>query len=299
MFSIIIPSYNRANHLPKAIESVLAQSFTDWELIIVDDGSTDNTREIVASYNDPRIKYIYQENAERSAARNNGVRNAKGEWICFLDSDDTFCEDHLASIYEWIQRNNSIPRLICTGLLKDNNGLKTKKPLLTISENMIKEISSKFLIPTQVCVHKSILEKNKFDIRFNLWEDTHLWMRIASNYPIAQIENYTCIQYIHEESTVVQGMKKVNLQDVNKYIAAINDLSMNHSNSFLGKLDDSFYKDYRDSKYRMYLYQARQNKQFLVSCHIWLKGLFNKPSFYLISEFPKIFINKLGFGIHE
>ena len=86
-FSIIIPTYNRAAFLPKAIESVLAQTYTDWELIVVDDGSTDNTREVVAQYNDERIIYIYQENAERSAARNNGISQAKGDFICFMDSD--------------------------------------------------------------------------------------------------------------------------------------------------------------------------------------------------------------------
>lgn len=67
-FSIIIPTYNRAAFLPKAIESVLAQTYTDWELIIVDDGSTDNTKEVISQYSDGRIIYIYQQNAERSAA---------------------------------------------------------------------------------------------------------------------------------------------------------------------------------------------------------------------------------------
>ena len=77
-FSIIIPTYNRAAFLPKAIESVLAQTCTDWELIVVDDGSIDNTREVVAQYNDKRITYIYQQNAERSAARNNGIQAYTG-----------------------------------------------------------------------------------------------------------------------------------------------------------------------------------------------------------------------------
>lgn len=88
-FSVIIPTYNRASMLPKAIESVLAQTYPNWELIIVDDGSTDNTKELVANFieKDGRIKYIYQENAERSAARNNGIKNAKGEYICFLEQN--------------------------------------------------------------------------------------------------------------------------------------------------------------------------------------------------------------------
>ncbi|HPY82753.1 MAG TPA: glycosyltransferase family A protein, partial [Bacteroidales bacterium] len=76
LFSIIIPTYNRAHILPRTIASVLAQTYSNWECIIVDDGSTDSTKDLIASYSDTRIKYVYQHNAERSAARNNGIRNA-------------------------------------------------------------------------------------------------------------------------------------------------------------------------------------------------------------------------------
>ena len=79
LFSIIIPIYNKAKFLPKAIESVINQTFEDWELKIVDDGSTDKTSDVVKQYPDNRIRYIYQENSERSAARNNGIKHAKGK----------------------------------------------------------------------------------------------------------------------------------------------------------------------------------------------------------------------------
>ena len=140
MFSIIIPSYNRANHLPKAIESVLAQSFTDWELIIVDDGSTDNTSDVVASYNDPRIKYIYQENAERSAARNNGIRNANGEWICFLDSDDVYLNQHLA-VFEKAIHESANPRFLLSGCIREEAGVGNLYPLIAAILMPINSIS--------------------------------------------------------------------------------------------------------------------------------------------------------------
>jgi glycosyltransferase involved in cell wall biosynthesis len=91
-FSIIIPSYNRAALIIETLNSVCSQTFQNWECIVVDDGSTDTTRDVIEalSIQDDRIRYIYQDNAERSNARNNGIRNAKGEWICFLDSDDAF-----------------------------------------------------------------------------------------------------------------------------------------------------------------------------------------------------------------
>ena len=97
-FSVIIPTYNRAKLVCEAIESVFNQTFKDFELLIVDDGSTDNTKEVLKPYlSDPRVKYIYQENKKRAVARNNGIRNSKSEWIAFLDSDDLWIEDHLES----------------------------------------------------------------------------------------------------------------------------------------------------------------------------------------------------------
>ena len=96
-FSIIIPTYNRAHVIMRPIDSVLRQTFEDWELIIVDDGSTDDTKSIIESYHDNRIRYVWQENQERSAARNHGIALAKGEWICFLDSDDDYYPNHLAN----------------------------------------------------------------------------------------------------------------------------------------------------------------------------------------------------------
>ena len=96
MFSIVLPTFNRAKFIKNAINSVISQSFGDWELIIVDDGSTDNTKEIVKSFNDPRINYIYQKNSERSTARNRGIKESKANWICFLDSDDIFPDNRLS-----------------------------------------------------------------------------------------------------------------------------------------------------------------------------------------------------------
>ena len=104
-FSIIIPAFNRAHLISKAIDSVIAQTFEDWELIIVDDGSTDNTKDLICNYQekDSRINYIFQKNAERSAARNNGIANAKGEYICFLDSDDYWCDKQKLQMQHLLQ----------------------------------------------------------------------------------------------------------------------------------------------------------------------------------------------------
>ncbi|MCK4819314.1 glycosyltransferase family 2 protein, partial [bacterium] len=106
--SVIIPTCNRAEYITQAIDSVLAQTYTDYEIIVVDDGSTDNTKEVMEPYMD-RIRYIYQENAGVSAARNTGIKAAKGDWVAFLDSDDEWLPGKLAVQIRAVERH---PQLV-------------------------------------------------------------------------------------------------------------------------------------------------------------------------------------------
>jgi glycosyltransferase involved in cell wall biosynthesis len=105
-FSIVIPTWNRADMIAKTLESVLAQTFTNFEVIVVDDGSTDNTKEVVESFTDTRLQYIWQQNAERAAARNNGTRHAQGQYVTFLDSDDLFMPEHLQVVLSNLEKND-------------------------------------------------------------------------------------------------------------------------------------------------------------------------------------------------
>ena len=93
--SIVVPTYNRARYVTEAVDSVLAQTFRDYELIVIDDGSTDNTKDVLLRY-EGRIKYLYQPNSGVGAARNAGIRCAVGEWLAFLDSDDLWLPEYLS-----------------------------------------------------------------------------------------------------------------------------------------------------------------------------------------------------------
>ena len=114
LVSVVIATYNRARLLPETVDSVLAQSFQDFELIVVDDGSTDDTRDALASYKD-RIQYIYQENRGPSAARNLGVRHSKAKWISFQDSDDLCLPQHLQTLYGYVQAHPDCGMVFANG----------------------------------------------------------------------------------------------------------------------------------------------------------------------------------------
>jgi len=127
LFSIVIPTYNRGNILPAAVRSVLAQSCPDFELIIVDDGSSDDTATVVAGFADHRIRYMHQENGGGSKARNTGIKAAQGKYIAFLDADDTFLPDHLANALPVLESGN----MTCTYtqvIVDRGHGLSFLKP---------------------------------------------------------------------------------------------------------------------------------------------------------------------------
>jgi glycosyltransferase involved in cell wall biosynthesis len=113
-FSVVIPTYNRVSKLIPTVTTILSQKFRAFEIIIVDDGSTDGTAGIIAEkFSDERIRVISQPNSERGAARNNGLRNAKGEYVVFFDSDDIMHDDHLQILHENILAENR-PDFIAT-----------------------------------------------------------------------------------------------------------------------------------------------------------------------------------------
>ena len=205
-FSIIIPTYNRANPCLSAINSVIKQSFSDWELIIIDDGSTDNTNELVSNFikNDERIIYIYQDNQERSAARNNGIENSNGKYICFLDSDDEYMEHHLETFHKEIVSINNSVGMFFSSLVIYNNGedINHPIPILNKDDSIFDYLFKSGIYPCRVCIERSILNEFKFRLDSVIVEDTILWLEIASKFPIFQILEKTVNYYQHEENSV-------------------------------------------------------------------------------------------------
>lgn len=202
-FSIILPTYNRAHLLPKAIQSVVDQTFGDWELIIVDDGSTDDTKAAVEKFQDERIRYIYQENQERSVARNNGINQAKGSYICFLDSDDYFLEKKLEQFHEVIAGQEA-NKLFYDALAFETTGkLGTfHLPLKEKEETLHEFLLMNPLGALQLCIPIAALQQEQFNPSLRIGEDVELWLRLANNFEFIAVKGNNTVAVEHEERSV-------------------------------------------------------------------------------------------------
>ena len=203
-FSIIIPTYNRASLIAQTIASVQSQIFTDWECIVVDDGSVDNTRNVIKNITDKdsRIRYIYQNNAERSVARNNGIENSTGDYICFLDSDDYYKENHLMILNESIISSNFNQGMFFTNYFFLDKGKQSIPLIPSLKGDIINYLCFNPIIPARVCIHKAILKNKRFDEDIVIVEDLLLWLKIAFEHPVIQIERETVVYNIHADNSI-------------------------------------------------------------------------------------------------
>ena len=258
-FSVIIPTYNREKLIGRAIKSVLNQSFSDFEIIVIDDGSKDTTKGVVNSFKDQRIKYIYQENKERSAARNNGIRNTTGKWICFLDSDDYVKPNFLFNLHNEISKNNFDCYLI-GHTKKFNNKVEVsiKDPLPELDYVVDYCLTNNETIPTcSLITRRSIFLTYNFDERFNNWEDTYLYLILLSKYQYKSLKLYDYVWVLHERSGNVINENKVELPFIKKYLFTINDLFLKHGNELKIRGDKtSLKKQHIRMKLKMFFYRA-------------------------------------------
>jgi glycosyltransferase involved in cell wall biosynthesis len=186
--SIIIPTYNRRQLIARSIKSVLNQTYRDFELIIVDDGSTDDTSEVVAGFNDERIRYIRcEENRGEAAARNTGIKTARYDYIAYQDSDDEWLPEKLARQMELLE--DAPPRLgvIYTGFWKTENHRRTYVPFSWVSQkngDIHKELlKGNFIGSPVVLIKKECFNKvGLFDENLRNLVDWEMWLRISKHY---------------------------------------------------------------------------------------------------------------------
>lgn len=182
--SVIIPTWNRADLLKKAIKSALNQSFSPLEILVCDDGSTDSTHEVVKSIKDKRVKWITGKHTGLPAiVRNRGIKESKGEWIAFLDSDDEWFPKKLEKQFALAKKTDSLA--ICSNAFSLNSK-DERKEYLNYSKNTINFfdlLNINYIICSSTIIHKSLLSKC-FGFpeipALKTWQDYAFWLRIST-----------------------------------------------------------------------------------------------------------------------
>jgi len=194
VISVVLPTFNRRDHLPRAIESVLAQTFTDFELIVVDDGSTDGSQEYIGGLTDLRMRYLRQAgNRGQSSARNAGIRAARAELIAFQDSDDVWAPEKLALQYDELCRHPDVAMVYADMLRVPSAG----GPYLLAAPELRKgqlfdqrrSVYATFAVGIQSClIRRDVLRKlSAFDEALRQYEDLDLFLRIVRKHRVLRI----------------------------------------------------------------------------------------------------------------
>lgn len=257
-FSIVIPTYNRADFIDKTIESLLKQSFMDFEIIVVDDGSTDNTQTVVEQIKDERVFYYKKDNAERGAARNFGANKSKGDYINFFDSDDLAYENHLQVAFDTIQNNNA-PAVFHLGFdIKYPDGAIARPPTKVTAINK-QLIYGNVMSCNGVFVKKEIALKNPFsEIReLSASEDYLLWLQLASQHTILNNNTITSTIIEHDQRSVLSINKDALIKRKTLMLKlALEDNNINmHYNQQLNQLKLNTY-----SYIALHLIMAKEKK---------------------------------------
>jgi len=185
LVSVIIPAFNAAGHIVAALDSVFAQTFTDYEVIVANDGSPDTERlETAIRPYLSRITYLKQENRGPSAARNLGIRRARGEWLAFLDSDDAWLPQYLAEQIRFLRTNPALDMVYCDAILEGDTGAAGKTFMQVCPSTGPVTFASVLVEQTQVLTSATVVRRQRvtatglFDEELRRSEDHDLWLRI-------------------------------------------------------------------------------------------------------------------------
>lgn len=249
-FSVVIPLYNKEKYILRAVESVLSQSFSDFELIVVDDGSSDGSANRLAHLDDIRIRIIRQENSGEGAARNVGISCGKGGWVAFLDADDYWCIDHLFELKKIINLYPASGMVSTSYCEQYGDGFKSCSSTLQgkiYSVNYFNQAAKKigFINSSTVAIQKYI-----FDIiggfgDYKLGADLELWARVALDYPVAVSTRITSV-YVRNIGGVMEQSKnrtanklEISLQSLNEISPSVSMLLKNINNPIYFRLKKS------------------------------------------------------------
>lgn len=213
LFSIIVPTFNRPHLLKRALYSIIQQTYHNWEVIVVNDGSAIDYDSDFTSISS-RILYFYKENTGLPSSRNFGISKAKGNYICFLDDDDEYLPNHLMVLSKLIENNPDAGLYRTLTKISKEGELKLQDFDQRNSGNTIQHILKNMLTVNNVCIPKKVFQQFRFDPSIPIAEDYDLWIRLALQYKFVHSEEYTTIYFIGS-STMSSG----SIEQYKKYIA--------------------------------------------------------------------------------
>jgi glycosyltransferase involved in cell wall biosynthesis len=203
LISIITPTYNRADFIEEAVQSVLDQTYQNFEHLIVDDGSTDNTREILSPFlADRRLRYFYQENQGQSVARNLAIEHARGEFVCFLDSDNIWLPIHLASQLAAFQETPEVDIVYGDGITIDEQGNELRRKNIKRHSGYI---AFQMLKDNCVGMNMTMARRKCFDEmggmsgKRRVADDYDLWLKFSSRYRFRYVPRYLAYYRVMED----------------------------------------------------------------------------------------------------
>jgi glycosyltransferase involved in cell wall biosynthesis len=197
LISVVIPSYNHAKYLSRAIESVLTQSYRNFEIVVVDDGSSDNTRQVAESFS--QVKYVYQHNQGLSAARNTGIDNSAGKYLLFLDADDWLTVDTLTKNYKLIKEHPDAA-FVSGGHIKisDNGDIIEEVKDVVTENHYLNLLQGNYIgMHATVLYARWIFDEFRYDTSLRACEDYDLYMKIARKYPVLHHPDVVAYYRIH------------------------------------------------------------------------------------------------------
>lgn len=290
-FSIIIPLYNKSQYIRTTLQSVLDQSYTDFEIIVVNDGSTDNSADIVKLMNNDRIKLLDKVNGGVSAARNYGIKHARNSYIAFLDADDIWASDHLENIVELIRDYpeskyyvtaykcflNRISNIVNVVDLQKYNAHDS----FLISDYFEFRIKSDLQIcmTSSICTHKSLLETDEpFPVGISCGEDLDLWLRLALKSPIAYSNKATMFYQLEATNSLTTGVTTLKG-------------SFKYWNWFEHKSDSPYFKEYVNKMIYLLALKSYKNKNYKEA--IWVMSKI-RGSYKLSKKLILILLSSVG-----
>lgn len=228
MISVVVPLYNKKDSIGSTIESVLAQTYSDFELLVVDDGSTDGSADVVSRYDDSRIRLIRKLNGGVSSARNEGIKNAQGAWIAFIDGDDLWEPGFLEEI---AGMTVAFPEVGILGtsycyLIKDEResaGKPLPKEFYGLLDNSSWTFGHAFCSSAVCCKKSALLDAGLFDERIAYGEDLDVWWRVMLKYPAAYSNKELAVYRFDEENRAMDKhipLEKLYINYFEKYAEA-------------------------------------------------------------------------------